>query len=350
MAYTTINKSTDYFNTVNYTGTGATQTISGIGHQPDWIWTKGKSAYYEHNLRDSVRGITKKIKSNDTSAEQTNTDGITATNSDGFILGADTAGAGANEVNQNGQNYVAWNWLANGTGSANTDGSITTTVSANTTAGFSIVSWTGTEANATVGHGLGSAPKMIIVKRLNGTTNWQVYHSSIANTEALELNGTGGKFTAANRWNSTTPTNTVFSVGNAVEVNASAAPMIAYCFTEKQGFSKFSKYVCNQNADGPFIYTGFKPAFVMIKRLGTDPWMMLDNRRDGYNVTEKYLAANATGADATEGSSVGIDLLSNGFKCRGTSGKLNSTNSGVEYIYMAFAEAPLVGDNPATAR
>ena len=344
MAYTTIKKPSDYFNGTAYTGNGtAGRDITLATFQPDFTWIKSRSDTDNHRLVDAVRGATKHLQSDTTDAEQTSSN-VTAFTSDGVTLSSNGA------VNANSETYMSWNWLgANGT-TANTDGSISSTVSANTTSGFSIVSWTGTEANATVGHGLGSAPKMIIVKRLNGTTNWQVYHSSIANTEALELNGTGGKFTAANRWNSTTPTNTVFSVGNAVEVNASSAPMIAYCFTEKQGFSKFSKYVCNQNADGPFIYTGFKPAFVMIKRLGTDPWMMLDNRRDGYNVTEKYLAANATGADATEGSSVGIDLLSNGFKCRGTSGKLNSTNSGVEYIYMAFAEAPLVGDNPATAR
>ena len=352
-----INKPDEYFNTVNYTGTGATQTISGVGHQPDFIWTKGKSAFYEHNLRDSVRGITKKIKSNDNSAEQTNTDGITATNSDGFILGADTAGAGANEVNQSGQNYVAWNWLAGGTASSNTDGSITSSVSANTTSGFSIVSWTGSGADATVGHGLNSAPTIYIVKNRTDVSDWrvgQVLTSSNNMTDGngyyMELNDTKASSNpgSAVTWGATptAPTSSVFTVGSNNSHNGSGDNMIAYCFHSVKGFSKMGSYTGNGNADGTFIYTGFKPAFVMVKRTDTSAhWRMFDNKREGYNVDNDALKANASDAETTTDF---IDLLSNGFKLRSSDSAVNSGT----VIYMAFAENPLVGTNniPATAR
>ena len=347
MAYSSIVKPEDYFNTKLYTGTGSAQSITGVGFKPDLVWGKNRSTTNWHDLEDVVRGATKRLSSNESDAEATETNNFTSFDSDGFSVGS-----GAN-VNGNGNNIVVWNWKANGTGSANTDGSISSTVSANTTSGFSIVSYTGSSANSnigTVGHGLNTTPNVLILKDRDATSDWQVFHSSLPTNKYLDLNTTDAAAVDTNVWNNTAPTSSVFTVGNNSYTNANGRKFIAYCFAEKQGYSKFSKYVCNQNADGPFIYTGFKPAFVMIKRLGTDPWMMLDNRRDGYNVTEKYLTANASGAEATEGSSVGIDLLSNGFKCRGTSGKLNSTNSGVEYIYMAFAEQPLVGDNPATAR
>ena len=354
-----INKPSEYFNTVNYTGTGATQTISGVGHQPDWIWTKGKSAFYEHNLRDSVRGITKKIKSNDTSAEQTNTDGITATNSDGFILGADTAGAGANEVNQSGQNYVAWNWLAGGTASSNTDGSITSSVSANTTSGFSIVSYTGSGVyQDTVGHGLGEIPKMIIVKmRSPDTREWIVYHSSLGNTKKIHLNDTAAAVTQP-AWGNTTPTSSVFTISGASQTNwhdtnKASATYIAYCFAEKKGFSKFGSYVGNGSTDGTFVYTGFKPAWIMYKNSSEagGHWQIYDNKRNSSNLADNVLRANLSNAEGDGDTAESIDILSNGFKCRGFSDN-NNNKSGVTYIYMAFAENPLVGTNniPATAR
>jgi hypothetical protein len=355
MAYTTINKSTDYFNTVLYTGNGTAigsggKTVTGVGFQPDFVWGKARSgtdAVDNHVLTDAVRGATKYLKSNATSSETTDTESLTSFTNDGFTLGSN------GQLNRNGNNCVAWNWKANGQGSSNTDGSINTTyTSVNTTAGFSISSYTGTGSNATVGHGLGATPKMFIIKSRSIADNWLVYHENIGNTKRLRLNSTNAETTDANVFNNTSPTSSVLNLGHSSEVNASGATYVAYCFAEKTGYSKFGKYSANQNSDGPFTYLGFKPAFLMIKRLGTDPWMMLDNKRDGYNVTEKFLAGNANDSEATEGSSVGIDFLSNGFKCRGTSGKYNSTNSGVEYIYMAFAEAPLVGSNnvPCTAR
>ena len=209
------------------------------------------------------------------------------------------------------------------------------------------MSYTGTEANATVGHGLGVAPKMIIVKRLNGTTNWVVYHNKLGNTDGLYLNTTDSTVGTNTFWNNTTPTNTVFSVGNAVEVNASAAPMIAYCFAEKTGYSKFGSYTGNGNADGTFVYTGFKPAFVIIKSTSTNTWIMLDNKRGSYNVNQSKLFADANSAENTDTSN-GIDFLSNGLKLRRNNSEINT--SGQSYIYMAFAEEPLVGDNPCTAR
>ena len=347
-----INKPDEYFNTVNYTGTGATQTISGVGHQPDFIWTKGKSAFYEHNLRDSVRGITKKIKSNDNSAEQTNTDGITATNSDGFILGADTAGAGANEVNQSGQNYVAWNWLAGGTASSNTDGSITSTVSANTTAGFSIVSYTGNgSAGATIGHGIGSTPSAIFVKKRNDLGDWSSYHSVLGNTGYMRLNSTNAFATASTYWNNTTPTSSVFTAGTTGNINGSGSTYIAYCFAEKKGFSKFGSYSGNSSTDGSFVYLGFKPAFLLIKNTSaTQSWWMWDNKRIGYNGSGNHrFRPNGTDAEFADSTSK-VDLLSNGFKWRDGDNAYNF--SGNNFIYMAFAENPLVGTNniPAVAR
>ena len=347
MAYTGINKSSDYFNTKLYTGNGSTQTISGVGFQPDFTWIKHRDGETAHLLFDYVRGALKRIQTNTTNSESTLNNSLTSWNSDGFALGTE------NDINGSSRLFASWNWKANGAGSANTDGSISSTVSANTTAGFSIVSWTGTEANATVGHGLGSAPKMIIVKRLNGTTNWQVYHSSIANTEALELNGTGGKFTAANRWNSTTPTNTVFSVGNAVEVNASSAPMIAYCFATKQGYSKFGSFVGSSTQQ--FVYLGFKPRWFMWKNTSQgsstyDHWGMVDTSRQTPNgATDGYMRANQNLAESSF-SGNGLFFLSNGIQFNNT-GRYNN-NSGDTYIYMAFAEAPLVGTNnvPCTAR
>ena len=233
-------------------------------------------------------------------------------------------------------------------GSSNTDGSINTTyTSVNTTAGFSISSYTGTGANATVGHGLGVAPKMIIFKNLSSTNNWDVYHGSLANTERLNLNANTAKSTAASAFNSTSPTTSVFSIGTAGNTNASGSSMIAYAFAEKTGYSKFGSYVGNSNTDGPFVYTGFKPAFVITKETSdTSHWGMWDNKRLGYNPDQKRLVANEEGAESSTGS---LDLLSNGFKLTSSSGSLNT--SGNNYIYMAFGQS-LVGTNnvPCTAR
>jgi len=346
MAYTTINKSSDFFNTKLYTGNSGTQAITGVGFQPDLVWTKGRNQSESHYWTDAVRGTNSQIYSNGSNAQGTASNVITAFGTDGFTLGNNS------EVN-GGYNYASWNWKAGtGQGSSNTDGSINTTyTSVNTTAGFSISKYTGTGSNATVGHGLGSTPHTIIVKRSDASDDWHVYHKSIGNTKALKLNTTDAEHAWNVYWNNTSPTSSVFSVGTGNGVNASSGTYIAYCFAEKQGYSKFENYKGNGNADGNFIYTGFKPAMVILKGASgsgsTENWSMYDNKRTGFNVDNNVLYPNATSA---EGTSDDIDLLSNGFKIRRATGLLNDT--AVTYIYMAFAEEPLVASNfvPATAR
>ncbi len=340
MAYSTINKSTDYFNTKLYTGNGSARSITGVGFQPDWCWFKNRSTTNGHSIFDAVRGATKNIISNSNGAESTSSNGLTAFASDGFSVGTD------GDVNGNGNNIVSWNWKANGAGSANTDGSISSTVSANTTAGFSIVKWTGNGSTATIGHGLGVAPSVIIVKNYSASMNWISYWKALGANKYLEFNlgnavGTGAE------WNSTSPTSSVFSVGNTGSGNQNGANLIAYCFAEKTGYSKFGSYVGNGNADGTFVYTGFKPAFLMVKRTDTaDTWIMYDNKRIGYNPNNYFLQANS---NAAESSSDRFDLLSNGFKPRYDWTPINA--SGGTYIYMAFGQS-IVGSNniPATAR
>ena len=343
MAYTTINKSTEHFNTKLFTGNGsAGHAITGVGFQPDWTWIKNRSREPEsHVLYDAVRGATKRIQSNLTSAESTKTNGLTAFGSDGFTVGD------AGQNNYSGDNIVSWNWKANGQGSSNTDGSINTTyTSANTTAGFSISQYTGTGANATVGHGLGVAPKMYICKSLSGARSWAVYHQSMGNTKALFLNSTDAQDTDNPYWNATSPTNSTVSLGHRSEMNHSGENFIMYCFADVQGYSKFGSYTGNGNADGSFIYTGFRPAFMMVKRTdAAQPWVMTDSTRSTYNITSHFLSAESTDAEA---SFTYFDILSNGFKCRNSSNYVNESNG--TYIYMAFAEAPLVGTNGVTAK
>jgi hypothetical protein len=343
MSYTNgLDDPTLYFNTVLYTGTGATHNITGVGFQPDWVWIKRRNGSGYHILTDAVRGVNSQLYSNDSTAEGTLTNNIQSFDSDGFTLGTNS------DVNGSSDTYASWNWLASNTTASNTDGSITSTVSANTTSGFSIVSYTGTGSNATVGHGLGSAPKMVIIKnRTTAAQNWQCYHSALGGTQGIELNTNGVAFTDSTRFNNTDPTSSVFSIGTATDVNASSASIIAYCFADVKGFSKFGSYVGNGNADGTFVYTGFKPAFVLIKRSdsGTNSWLLFDNKRVGYNPDNNYLFPNLSNVESTGDL---IDIVSNGFKSISTGSGVNS--SGATYIYMAFAEEPLVGDNPATAR
>jgi len=342
MAYTTIKKPSDYFNTKLYTGNGSTQSITGVGFQPDWTIIKGRNATNSHNVYDAVRSAGKTIVTDANYAESTDTARLTSFDSDGFSLGSN------NNVNENSINFVSWNWLANGTGVSNTDGSITSTVSANTISGFSIVSYTGTGANATVGHSLGSVAKMIMVKRRDTSGRWQVYHNSLGATKYLFLDGNEEVQTASNRWNDTTPTSSVFSLGSSAEVNASGGTYIAYCFSEVKGFSKFGSYNGNGSTDGTFVYTGFKPAFVIIKRYDASSvrdWFILDNKRDTENPVTKNLYTNNSNAEV---DSERGDFLSNGFKLTTSSGGSNAVDG--TFIYMAFAEEPLVGDNPATAR
>ena len=345
MAYTTINKSSDYFNTKLYTGNYSSgHAITGVGFQPDWTWIKDRSDTSSHTITDAVRGATKTIVSNDNNGENISSQHLQSFNSDGFTVGQ------SNAVNQSGVSNVSWNWrAATGAGSANTDGSINADASVNTTSGFSIVAYGGNgTSGATVGHGLGVIPKMIIVKRRNAVGGWIVYNETLGNTKIMELEEMAGSQTSSAAWNNTSPTSSVFTLGDYTSTNQSGGTYVAYCFAEKQGYSKFGSYVGNGNADGSFIYTGFKPAYVMLKRTDTTShWFVLDNKRNEFNVVDKLLYVNENYA---EGTNDFLDFTSNGFKLRTTNSGFNA--SGGTYIYMAFAEAPLVGTNnvPCTAR
>jgi len=346
MAYTTINKPDEYFNTNLWTGNGTTATgITGVGFQPDMTWIKERSQIRSHVLFDVIRGATVQLNPNDTASDATVAESLQSFDSDGFTVG------NATSVNQSGETYVGWNWLAGGTASSNTDGSITSTVSANTTSGFSIVSYTGNgTAGATVGHGLGSIPQVVITKERNGTAWWGGYFASLGNTKSIYLNQTNAADTSVQFWNNTSPTSSVFTVGNNSISNRAVggSTYIAYCFAEKKGFSKFGSYTGNGNADGTFVYTGFKPAFVLVKlSSGADDWQILDNKRNTFNVMNEYLLPNSSSITITNNV---VDFLSNGFKLRTSAGSWNP--SGGTFIYMAFAESPLVGTNniPATAR
>ena len=354
MAYTTINKSTDYFNTLLYVADQQdNRTITGVGFQPDWVWLKDRDQAVNHQLFDSVRGATKQIHTNNTSAENTDTNSLKAFASDGFTLGT----GWGNQTT--GDKYVSWNWKANGTGSTNNDGSVASTVSANTTAGFSISKYTGTGSNATVGHGLGVAPAMIIIKKLNSATgsNWMVYHKSISGTGNghIWLDLTNAKSTDTNSWNNTAPTSSVFSIGTRTENNNSGDTYIAYCFAEKTGYSKFGSYTGNGNSDGTFVYTGFKPSWLMIKRTNsTENWHIFDIKRNPYYPTSSSYGGMATRLisnlnNTTDLSQGGFRFLSNGLKM--TTSWAGGNGSGDTFIFMCFGQS-LVGSNnvPCTAR
>ena len=343
MAYISFQPS-DYFNTKLYTGNGnASHAQTGIGFQPDFTWIKERSSTSAHNVFDAVRGATKNIATNLTGGQSTESESLLSFDSDGFTVGA------SNGLNEPSQTYVGWNWKANGSGSSNTDGSITSTVSANTTSGFSIVKYTGTGANASIGHGLGVIPHMAIFKRTDTSGfNWFVYHRSLGAGKFIILDTTGAEQSSTSIWQNTTPTSSVITLGGDGGVNASGGTYIAYCFAEKKGYSKFGSYTGNGNADAPFIYTGFKPTFIMIKRTdAVGDWGIFDNKREGYNDETNRLKPNASDAEEDDNF---MDILSNGFKLRLTSSSINA--SGGTFIYLAFAESPLVSSNgiPAVAR
>tara|TARA_B110000261_G_C13076623_1_gene354255 strand:+ start:754 stop:1782 length:1029 start_codon:yes stop_codon:yes gene_type:complete len=342
MAYTTINKSTDYFNT-NLIPSAS--EITAVGHQADMIWLKSRTAAHSHELIDTVRGISKKLKTDVASAESTDANIITAIGSDSY-----TVGSSSNSI-YGGNNGVGWSWKANGTGSANTDGDVTSTVSVNTTSGFSIVKWdsTGT-AGINIGHGLGQKPAMIIAKCLNqSSTSWPVYHQSLGATKYVSLQATTAETTSATRWNNSEPTTTTFQTGSSGDIGGSDRTMIAYCFAEKPGYSKMGSYTGNGNDNGAFTYTGFFPAFVMLKRTdSTSRWRMYDNKINPFNVADTRLSAESNDAENTSALNA-IDMISQGFKIRTSESQLNA--SGGSFIYMAFGQS-IVGSNniPATAR
>ena len=326
-----------YFQPTLYSGNSSTQEVNQSGNStftPGWVWIKPRNgAGYSHQLFDQVRGATKRIFSDATSAEATTADTLTSFDSDGFSLGGQVA------VNETGKNMVAWQWKANGAGSSNTDGDITSTVSANTTAGFSIATYTGNASSSqTIGHGLGQIPSLVMFKELDSSSySWQVYHASLGYTQRLILNGTNAAISATNIF-SAAPTSTVFTVGNSAGINTNSASHVMYSFAEIPGYSSIGSYTGNGSTDGPFVYTGFKPAFVMTKRTNAaGDWKMWDNERGPYNVNGLTLAANSFGTESS-GVAQYNDFLSNGFKIRGNDTETNG--SGSTYIYMAFAETP----------
>jgi hypothetical protein len=328
-ATTTANK---YFDVNLWTGNGTSQTIVNNGSMPpDFVWTKQRSGTANNCLLDSVRGVSRVLFSDLTNAEVNDPPYyVTAFNSNGFSVGL---GSGSNG---NGSSYVGWQWRANGTAVTNTNGSITSTVSANTTAGFSIVTYTGTGSNATVGHGLGVAPSLYIVKRRSAVDGWFVYSNQLAATQYLRLNTTAAAATF-NFWQDTAPTSSVFYISTDVSVNASSDTYVAYCFAQIAGYSAFGSYTGNGSSDGPFIFTGFRPRYVMTKRSDAiESWRIGDSARSPYNAVELELFANLSNAE--ENNSNPIDYLSNGFKIRTSSSSHNA--SGGTYIYMVFAENP----------
>jgi hypothetical protein len=336
-----------YFQATTYTGAGYPTEVNQSGNstfQPDFVWVKRRNGATTHDLFDAVRGVSSQLYSNLTNAEGAVSNAISF-DADGFTAAADPI---TGDTGSSSNTFVGWQWLAaNGTAS-NTDGSITSTVSANTTAGFSVIGYTGNATSgATIGHGLGVAPAMVITKsRDNGTgRNWAVYHAALGPTKYLELDNTNLANVGSTRWNNTAPSSTVITLGSQQTTNDSGAAMIAYAFAEVEGFSKFGSYTGNGSADGPFVWCGFRPAFVIAKRTDSgDNWAMYDAARDPYNVAEKYLYADSTNAEATF-STAKIDFLSNGFKWRGAVNFGNA--SGGTYIFMAFAEHPFGGDGVA---
>jgi hypothetical protein len=351
MAYTTIDDSSAYFQTALYTGTGsANNAITNDGNsdlRPDWIWFKSRDAGHSHYVVDSSRGRALGMYPDGVNSEVTSSGSTTdcqSFNSNGFTVGTPED---ANSTNSSSSTKVAWQWKANGgTTASNTAGNITSTVQVNSTAGFSIVTWTGNEnSSATVGHGLGVKPDMVFFKRRNATYNWTVYCGQLGivggNNMFAYLNLTNGAEQGAGfNFTSTTITPT-----NGAPTNS--GNMIAYCFAEKQGYSKFGKYVGNGNANGTFIYTGFKPAFIMAKCQGTGNWLMYDHERIGRNPTNYEVYANLSNAGENNNR---MDILSNGFKMR--LNNIDSNQSATYYIYMAFAENPFTTSTgvPTTAR
>ena len=364
MAYTTIDDPSEYFQTQLYTGDGnTTQAITNSGNsnlKPDWVWLKQRandSANRNHMLFDSTRGSTKALSSNTNGAEDTSSGGyIQSFNTDGFTTGNSSV------INKNAVTYVAWQWKANGGTTATNDasstsiGTIDSVIQANTTAGFSIVTYTGTGSNGSVAHGLGAKPNVILLKDRGGFS-WVVYHDKVASdpaTDYLEFNGTIAATDYAPHFNDTEPTSTVFSLGTDGAVNGSGRNVLAYCFTEIKGYSKFGSYTGNGNADGAFVYTGFKPAWLLVKRFDASGknWYIADSTRSPNNITKAFLSPNLNDAEDTSGdtSNAYFDILSNGFKMRQDFSHLNA--SGSTQIYMAFAEHPLVSSKgvPTTAR
>jgi len=344
----------DFFSTKLYTGNGTAigsggNAITGVGFQPDFTWMKQRNSTNNHNLQNSAVGATKYVNSDRNIAQVTNAESLTTWGADGFTLG------NLADVNGSGNTFVSWNWKAGTTTGIDTTGSTITpsAYSFNATSGFSIIAYTGNATSgATLPHGLGVAPKMIMVKALDATENWRVYHADVdasPQDKYMILDTTAAVADATWAWNDTAPTSTLFSLGSGGSVNGSGNTFIAYCFADVKGFSKFGSYTGNGNTDGPFVYTGFRPAFILMKRTdSTGNWTIWDSKREGYNSTNDEIYANTTAAEGT--GNVYVDLVSNGFKWLVTDGMVNA--DGGNYIYAAFAEFPIVSSNdvPTVAR
>ena len=349
MAYTTIDDPSAYFQNVLYNGNGGTNAITFGGNsdmQPDWVWIKCRAnSSTNHYCWDSTRGVTKYISPSQTIAQSADAASLTAFGSDGFTMGD----GGAEMNHSDGRTYVGWAWKANGgTTATNSNGNIDTTVQSSTRAGFSIVQWEGANSTATLGHGLGAVPELIISKCIDTTQEWGVYHRALGNDDYFHLNENAAEQDNAAYWNDTTPTSTVWSVGNSGPTNDNGDTMIAYVFTPIQGYSKFGSYKGNHDANGPFIYTGFKPAFVLIKEMdNANDWDLRDSARNPHNHVDTWLRPNTNDAD---GDSDAIDFLSNGFKIRQASNRNNRSNGTL--VYIVFAESPFVSSKgiPTTAR
>ncbi|NBU72209.1 MAG: hypothetical protein EBS53_12325 [Bacteroidetes bacterium] len=332
----TIQKPSTAMDVVTYTGNGSNgRVISGLNFSPDLVWTKSRSAAYDHALSDTVRGVGFALHSNTTAAEDTSY-GLSGVGAGNYTINA------VNQLNENTTTYVAWSWKAGSTTSTNTYGSITSTVRANPQAGFSIVSYTGNgTAGATVGHGLGVAPKMIIVKnRITAGFDWVTYHQNMnASPQGgyVSLNSTIAFTSNTGIWNNVAPSSSVFTLGTNTAVNKNAEGHIAYCFSEIEGYSKFGSYTGNGSSDGPFVWCGFRPRWVMYKRADlTENWAILDSARDVSNVVGNQLTPNSSSAEGTGSSN--IDIVSNGFKMRSATAGGNVSNG--TYIFAAFAESP----------
>ena len=349
MAYTTINKSTDHFNTKLYTGNGGTNAITGVGFQPDFTWIKARSITKDHLLFDAVRGVTNAIKTNSTAATDTNSDFLTAFGTDGFTVGSQ------GKINTNSATYVSWNWKGGGSAVTNNVGDITSSVSCNNAAGISIITWTGDGSGATVGTGFTGTETIgfATVKKYSTTSEWQTgmygaYSGNYRNfAYHFELNSTSDLSGAGPYMMTSQTSGDPTKLKLATEGWINGVTYVAYVFKPVRGFSKMGYYTGNGNSDGPFVYTGFRPAWILRKKVGTDSWMLVDDKRLGRNPDNAYLFTNAT---QSESDIERIDILSNGFKLRTTDGGDNGMAT--RYAYMAFASAPVVGTNniPATAR
>jgi hypothetical protein len=330
----TIVKGNTVMDATTYTGNASTQTITNAaGFKPDFVWTKSRANAYQHNLYNSISGINKFLQSNNTGAETTLVGSLTSFNSNGYTLGTQD-----NSNFTNGSAAVGWQWQAGqGSTSSNTSGTVTSTVSVNATAGFSVVTWAAQSTARTVGHSLGVAPSMIIMKDRSGAIQWFVYHASIGAGKYLTLNTTAALVTNATVF-STAPTSSVFDPGTGFTTGNGYGNQVAYCWAEIAGFSKFGIYTGNGSADGPFVYTGFRPKFIMFKNASAvGQWLIKDTSRNPSNIADANLYPNLANAEDVVATAY-IDILSNGFKLRGTYADINGSTNGI--VYAAFAENP----------